>query len=581
MNLFRYFALWPRLEADIVIECFGGNNMIKTLIRLMVCMGLLIFVIVLMPALGTAKSSESENILIRNVRLIDRSGQAEDQSVNILIKETKLNIITKDEIELKEGLIGFDAQNGVLMGNLDIGQPANFMIIDKNPRDDFEVLLDTKTHVVFAIRNGTIVRNALPLVTAAEPEPEEKKAPRWLAYTPPPMALPVSYQDTTKWNCWETRYFSGIFVAALALDRQRWLTQDENSKDQVGGLKEYDGGEIRAFRFGIAGTLNFKKPWFYQFVIHTHAFDQGYDSKTTDDFTFLDYRLDIPFWKQLTLSVGKQKEPISMDRLLMGTQLQMAERATVLDAMFQVRNFGIVISGAGFFGGRMTGAVGVFNEWLVTSGKSFNESASQITARFTGLPFISKDDSNLIHLALGIRYNDAKEGLGYRSRPEFNQAPVYVDTGAFEAEHTLTYDLEVSLRRGPFWLASEWVHNRVKAPELENPVFSGFHISGSWTLTGEMRPYNKRNGTLGPVPVSKSIHQGGLGAWELSTRYSSLDLSDGLIDGGKIGVVSLGLNWYLTPTFTFNLNYRYILLDHFGIRGRSSGIMARVILLLE
>jgi phosphate-selective porin OprO/OprP len=96
-----------------------------------------------------------------------------------------------------------------------------------------------------------------------------------------------------------------------------------------------------------------------------------------------------------------------------------------------------------------------------------------------------------------------------------------------------------------------------------------------------MGPYNRRNGTFGPVPVAKSIHQGGLGAWELSARYSSLNLSDGLIDGGKIDVISLGLNWYLTPTFIFNLNYRNIILDRFELRGRSSGVMARIILVLE
>jgi phosphate-selective porin OprO/OprP len=429
--------------------------MTKVLIPQMVRIGLLILVVVLIPTLGSAEAAEPEKILIRNVRVIDRSGKTDDRSVSILIKDTKLNVITMDEVGLEEGLVGYDARNGILMGIMNIGQPANFMILDGDPREDIEVLLDTKSYVVFAIRQGTIVRNMLPPIGAPAPEEKEEKKTSWLAYTPPPMALPLTYSDSTKWNRWDTRYFSGIFVAALALDRQRWLTQDENSTQQVDGLKEYEGGEIRALRVGIAGTLNFKKPWYYQFVLHTHAFDQGYDSKTSDDVTFLDYRLNIPFWKQLTLSVGKQKEPISMDRLLIGTQLQMAERATVLDAMFQVRNFGIVVSGAGFLGGRMTGAIGVFNDWLVTSGESFDESASQVTARVTGLAFVSEDESNMLHLALGARYNDAKEGLRYRARPEFNQAPAYVDTEGFVAEHTLTYDLEVALRRGPFWFTSE------------------------------------------------------------------------------------------------------------------------------
>ena len=55
-----------------------------------------------------------------------------------------------------------------------------------------------------------------------------------------------------------------------------------------------------------------------------------------------------------------------MDRLLLGTQMQMAERAAVLDAMFRARNVGIVVSGTGF-GGRMSGAIGVFNDWFDAS----------------------------------------------------------------------------------------------------------------------------------------------------------------------------------------------------------------------
>ena len=35
------------------------------------------------------------------------------------------------------------------------------------------------------------------------------------------MALPVNYLDAGKWNRWETKAFSGIFVAALAADRPR------------------------------------------------------------------------------------------------------------------------------------------------------------------------------------------------------------------------------------------------------------------------------------------------------------------------------------------------------------------------
>lgn len=196
------------------------------------------------------------------------------------------------------------------------------------------------------------------------------------------MALPLTYQDSNQWNHWQNRFTSGLFVAAMALDGQRWLTQDDTNEQQVGDIKDFNGGEIRAMRVGIAGTLNFKHPWFYQLVVATHASDKGYDSKAGDDFTWLDYRLDIPLRGTLTLSAGKQNEPISMDRLLLGTQTQMAERAAVLDAMFQVRNVWVTLGG-NVFDGRASMAAGVFNDWF-DDGQKFDESANQIVGRVTG-----------------------------------------------------------------------------------------------------------------------------------------------------------------------------------------------------
>ena len=549
--------------------------------RLLRSAPIVVLSVLIAPGVTAAGADEGENLLIRNVRLIDRTGEAEDRVVNILIEGSKLDFITEDEIEPEDGVISYDGRNAVVMGHLRVGEPANFLILDQDPREDIDVLLDTKTHVVFGIRDGEIVRNTLSRVAAPEPEPEpEKKAkPRWIAYEPPPMALPLTYQDTSKWNRWSGRDVSGIFLAAMALDRQRWLSQDENSEEQVGDLKVYDGGDIRAFRLGIAGTLNFERPWFYQVVIATHAFDRGYDSQTTDDFTWLDYRLDIPLSEKLVLSVGKQKEPISMERLLLGTQLPFAERPAVLDAMFRVRNVGLTLSGSGA-GRRMSWAAGVYNDWFDAS-QSFDESSTDVAGRVTGLAWVSENESHLLHLGLGARHTNAKEGVRYRAGAEFGRSPVFVDTGDLEADGAFTYDLEVSWRGGPYWISAEFVRGQVSTPQHGNLVFGGYHLTGSWILTREMRPYIRRNSTFGPVPVSRSVYHGGKGAWELTARYSYIDLSERSVDGGEMGIFSLGLNWWLTPTFGTNFNYRHVVLDRYGIRGRSNGIMYRLILVLE
>jgi phosphate-selective porin OprO/OprP len=247
------------------------------------------------------------------------------------------------------------------------------------------------------------------------------------------------------------------------------------------------------------------------------------------------------------------------------------------------RNFGVVFSGTAL-DERMTWAGGLFNTWTDT-GSSLSDSASQVIGRATWLPYVSDDESNLLHLGFGMRYTDAKNGLRYQTEPEFNKAPTYVDTSVdgtpFAANSAMLYNLEASWRKGPYWLAAEYVSTDVDAPVLGDPNFSGYHITGSWIVSGEMREYRKKTGIFGPVPVAKSVNQGGWGAWELSFRFSDLDLTDGLIDGGEMDILSLGLNWWLTPVFNFNMNYRYITLDRFGVKGNSSGIMTRILLLME
>jgi phosphate-selective porin OprO/OprP len=228
----------------------------------------------------------------------------------------------------------------------------------------------------------------------------------------------------------------------------------------------------------------------------------------------------------------------------------------------------------------MTWAAGVYNDWFDAS-QSFDESSTDVAGRVTGLAWVSEDDSHLVHLGLGARYTNAMEGIRYRAGAEFGQSPIFVDTGDLEADGAFTYDLELSWRGGPYWIEAELVRGVVSSPELGDLTFGGYHVTGSWILTREMRAYNRHNGTFGPVPVSRSVFQGGKGAWEVTARYSSIDLDDRAVEGGQMGIFSLGLNWWLTPTFGTNFNYRHVVLDRYGIRGRSNGIMYRLILVLE
>ena len=89
------------------------------------------------------------------------------------------------------------------------------------------------------------------------------------------------------------------------------------------------------------------------------------------------------------------------------------------------------------------------------------------------------------------------------------------------------------------------------------------------------------SGVFDPLPVAGPVNRGGWGALEMAARYSRLDLTDGAVEGGDLEALSLGINWWLTRRAQFGVDYRDISLDRFGIQGDSSGVNARLLLMLD
>ena len=84
----------------------------------------------------------------------------------------------------------------------------------------------------------------------------------------------------------------------------------------------------------------------------------------------------------------------------------------------------------------------------------------------------------------------------------------------------------------------------MKRPVGRRTVFQGFYVSGSYALTGEMRRYRWRHGTLARIEPKRGLGDGGKGAFEVALRFSRIDLNDGDVRGGALNDVSLAFNWY-------------------------------------
>ena len=535
-------------------------------------------VLMMIPFLGNTQNinDDIQNILIRNVTVMDQSGNTEDVVVSILIQDKKLKLVTRDKIKLKEADIAFDAKGGFILGKLEVGSLGGFIILDQDPRTNDEVMLDTRSYAVFAVSKGEVVLNKLIRIDVDLSE----QVRGWQSYAPPAIALPISYQNRRKWNVFRTKPITVVLGGAVLLENTRWISQDNINEQQVGDLSQYEGGSIRAYRAGLGGTFNFKKPWTYVFSFGTRAFERGFEQDDLDEFVLYDYRVGIPLGSA-TLSLGKTKETISMSRLSqMMYEPGQQERASVADGLLPARNIGIVINNT-FLKERMAWAAGIFNNWFET-GQSISNTPTVITGRITGLPYISEDASHYLHLGIAGRYSNAAGGIQYKTKTEIFSGPVSVDTDLIDdATSTFHYGLELAWVKGPFILMSEYLQSNVSSTTFNDPSFKGYNVVVSYILSGETREYNKRSGLVKRVKVANEVKSGGWGTWEVFSRWSSIDLTDQNINGGEMNTFSFGLNWWPISSILANVNYRYSTLDRFGEQGYNHGIVTRLSFVLE
>ncbi len=319
---------------------------------------------------------------------------------------------------------------------------------------------------------------------------------------------------------------------------------DSDMGDRIGDLE--DGTEFRRARLRIQGKI-------YDNI----AFKADYDFSGNGNSEFRQVWIAVTKVPIVgNIKAGHFKEPFSIERLTSGNYITFMERS-LADALTAGVNDGVMIYNHAF-NQRMTWAFGIFKNRTDGNGRGHSDGDYSYTGRITFLPWYKSEDK-LWHIGIAYSHrNPHHRTLRYRSRPESHLAPVFVDTGRFEAKRADLIGLETAWVYGPFSLQGEYIQAIVDAINRNDCCFQGFYIMGSYFLTGEHRPYNRKNGTFGRVHPKKNYSSkkgGGKGAWEVTARYSYLDLDDGSVNGGRLQDFTLGLNWYLNPNTRIMWNY--------------------------
>lgn len=377
-------------------------------------------------------------------------------------------------------------------------------------------------------------------------------------------APPIMAQN---WNQWQTKFFTLNLGFAILLDHNI-LIQDDSSIAQVGDVKS--ATQFRGDRLILSGTFfaSKKYPWRYMISVNYNGLDAPPDKK----FDFVDWNIEIPFSaKAGWLTLGKQKEGVSLEYIAPGTQMQFMERATGAPMLVRQRNIGIRYSNS-VLDHRLFYTFGFFNNYWET-GKSFSANGSQYAGRIAGLPRY-KSDRDLLHLGIGFRYSDDTEGkLSYKARPEANTAPYFINTGSFKASGSNTLFLEMMMASGPVLFVGEYANCSIKGTDAGNLSIGYYHVGASWFLTGENRRYNRTVGNPGKVIPKKNFkfrNGSGPGAFELGARYSKADATDVIIRGGEFGRFTTALSWYPNSHFRYELNWGKGRLDKDDKIGKTS-----------
>ena len=348
-----------------------------------------------------------------------------------------------------------------------------------------------------------------------------------------------------------------------------WFSQDAALKDSLGN--EQDGTQIRM------GTLDLRGQIYQDFLYRIEYNLAGNNGPSGFLDTYIGLK-NIPYAG--TVTIGHFKEPFSFEEITSDTQTTFMERS-LANVFAPSRNIGIMVNNAHLGEPdeeRLAWAVGAFrrtDNWPSANDSDENEGYS-FTARVTGLPWYEDDGRRLLHL--GLAYS-RRSPNGATVNPY--QVQVWPETRMTQF-HWITTEgykpfrlqdarpedvdllgLETALVLGPFSLQGEYMHDSVSTTFDRHRAFSGYYAQAGYFLTGESRPYRNATGVFGRVAPKRNFAWGkGPGAWELALRYSSVDLNDGGVRGGRETNYTAGINWFLNPNVRLMLNYTIANIDH-------------------
>ena len=355
-----------------------------------------------------------------------------------------------------------------------------------------------------------------------------------------------------------------LVSAELQLDNY-FFGQSTESRETVGDIP--DGAAFRRARIAALGNYSITE---YRLEVD---FAQPGRPSFLDIWGAIN---DLPVVGQL--KIGNFFEPIGLERLTSNRFAPFMERNLPDQPYDPQRSPGIQFHNT-HHDNHGVWTLGVFRPRIDNFGDGVADAGDwAVDGRFTVLPWYDEESGGRYYMHFGTAnsYRRTTDNMiSFRAQPEARlgastpNVPFFVDTGNIAANAYRLHNVEFACSLGSLYLQGEYFLVPVDQLSGANLLFTGWYVQSGYFLTGEHRPFRRETATFDRVqPFTEFFRvrtrqgvQQGMGAWEIATRISQVDLTDANIGGGKLIDLTIGLNWYLTPYMRITSNYVHAFLD--------------------
>ncbi|GAB4254866.1 MAG: hypothetical protein Kow0027_21180 [Saprospiraceae bacterium] len=336
-----------------------------------------------------------------------------------------------------------------------------------------------------------------------------------------------------------------------------WMNQDEALANEFGDFT--NGTELRRVRFYHSGTAY--RNIGYKLQLEFAGGEIAYKD------VFIEFK-KLPVFGNVR--VGQMKEPFRLEVLVSSNDMTFIER-TAYTEFAGDRNSGILVHNQ-VLNGALGYQLGVFRNADAFGNDKNAKDAYNVTGRVSTEFLKNEEKNSMVHLAVGFsNRNNNENEYKVSGRTAVHLAPKYLSTGTLtNVDNVQLINLEGAYYAGPLSIQTEYLMAKVNGGTELN--FSSYYGQVSYFLTGESRPWNGSYAGFGGIKPNKNFGENGGGAWEIGLRFSSTDLNDRVILGGKMTEWTAGVNWYLNPASRIQLNY--VLADVDGL-GKASAVVTR------